>query len=101
MPREDQARYVLLGELWSHTMGTDEDWALLLLDLQESKLVVEETHSPGMYRWEPSQSNYSSADEYLRLHSKEREKAIALMREYVAAGSPHKDKVEAILAGLT
>lgn len=79
-------------------MGTDEDWENLVFDTEEKKLLVEKTHSPGMYQWAPSSSHYVAVEEYLKADPASRDKVIKLLKEYIAKQSSHKDEVVKLLA---
>jgi len=96
----DKDRYLVIGELWWHTRGTEEDFGTLVYDRKEGKLLIDEMHSPGMYQTGGSSSSYSPAEDYLSTGSTYREKGIKLLRDYLATNPPEKDAVASILAKL-
>ncbi|MBL8822282.1 MAG: hypothetical protein JNJ77_06800 [Planctomycetia bacterium] len=96
----DKDRYQVIGELWSHTRGTEEDFGTLVYDRKEDKLLIDRMHSPGMYQTGGTSSSYSPAEDYLGPGSTYSEKGIKLLKDYLGSNPPKKDEIASILGRL-
>lgn len=96
----NKERYQVIGELFWHTRGTEEDYGFLVYDQEEGKLLVDENHSPGMYQTGGHSSSYSPAEKFLRPGSTYREKGIELLKDYLNTNPPAKDNIASILTEL-